>query len=510
MYPALPYPGYKWSMNQHMGVATERNIYQIAWAAEAFRQTNDPVAYINNYLIVHKIFTKNIRKDSGQSDIWRDYQQVPNELGLLISTKKQKLIKLTPLGLAFIETAISYDELITLQSLRYQYPNGYKSVISTNLRQQLAGTKFSGIETLTELQALTGVKIRPAVLVWQILRDLAARRQRADLSLQEIQEFLLPCIKHSDTPKVTAAILNARKKTTVQNKKFTRIRSMQEWLRFLSATPLFVVKNKSAISITDFGNSIALDIDAICQRLINDSTFWMPEADTTKNAESWYSEFGTIDLSINLVPRENDSTAEIVPALDDDDRGTGNAELQSVNLRPFNRNNLVNETEDDPSSGLINASYEASLTKDQHILHDRMVLLIAEICQKNGGTVFDDPQSLDLLVNFKNYEFIVEVKSISPRNFVQRLRLALGQLLHYDYLRSLESQTPRRKVIALAARVSDNFWAIPFLNSHLDVDLLSLGKQGIEVRTNFDLSRRLFTSAVQPSSNLISQPFLNF
>jgi len=106
----------------------------------------------------------------------------------------------------------------------------------------------------------------------------------------------------------------------------------------------------------------------------------------------------------------------------------------------------------------------------------------------------EDPSSVDLLIEYEQHEFIVEVKSVTPRNFIARLRYAIGQLLQYDYLRSAESPLPRRKVIALAAQVPMDSWCVPFLNNHLNIDLLSLSGRELRVNSLNELTNRLFSS----------------
>ncbi len=503
MYPSLPYAGYNWSMNHHMGVATEENLHALVWAANMFGQNADPDYDINNYLIANNILTKNIRSDSGQPDVWRDYQQIPSELGLLFSTKKQREITLTPLGLAFIEEKIKFDELLTLQALRYQYPNGHKSNISSSLRNQLAGTKFQSAGTLTELQTITGVQIRPAVLIWRVLRELQAKGENEPLTVLETQKFLLPCISHTDTLKAVEAIIYSRQ----ISENFSNIRpnrEIQEWFRFLLETPLFVRgKGRSqSMTISNFGLEYADEIDSMCFRLEEPDTFWMPDLLNQSNNVTWYAEYGSIDLSITSISPETVELVSDESEFEDEERAPKTNSLQSINLRPFDPKNLfpdeVFPNPKDENNAVI--TYDRNTSKVQHTLHDKMIVLIADTCLRNGGQVFDDPKSVDLLVGFENYEFLIEVKSVTSHNFVKRLRLALGQLLHYDYLRSFESQLSNRKVVAFAARIPKDSWSIPFIKDYLDFDLLTLGNLGLELNSNFDLSQRLFRNSYSQTS----------
>ena len=109
-----------------------------------------------------------------------------------------------------------------------------------------------------------------------------------------------------------------------------------------------------------------------------------------------------------------------------------------------------------------------------------------------GAQVWDDPNTVDLLVAYQAFEYLVEVKSVTVRNFIVRLRHALGQVLYYDYLRSLQSQVGRRKVIAVAAQVPTDSWCVSFLNTHVDIDLLSLNGRVLQVHSTLPTTHQLF------------------
>ena len=122
MFPDVPYPGYSWRLNHHMGRVTPDHLYHILWAANRFSRNADPAADINNYLIANSQWTANIREDSGQPEGWRDYQQTLSELGLIYSLEVIPQITPTPLGLALLDGSLGFSEVMTLQALRLQYP----------------------------------------------------------------------------------------------------------------------------------------------------------------------------------------------------------------------------------------------------------------------------------------------------------------------------------------------------------------------------------------------------
>lgn len=208
----------------------------------------------------------------------------------------------------------------------------------------------------------------------------------------------------------------------------------------------------------------------------------------------WYSQFGGVDLSIPELPRmEEGEVTEFVSGPEQDEPTENLPQGGRVELRAFQGIELPQGNPLPHMGNLtIQSVYSAELTRTAHRLHDQMVLLIAQTCLAKGAAVFTDPDSVDLLVQHQQREFIVEVKSVHPRNFIARLRYALGQVLHYDFLRSADSQVPRRKVIAFAANVPENSWSVRMLNNYLDMDLLTLEAGRLRVHSPSEAAVQLF------------------
>lgn len=496
MYPTSPYPGFSWSLFQHLGpISNPNTLFQTLLAAAMYRDTQDPPSEINQYLVANKILTPNIRKDSGQSDAWRDYQQILSELALIYSTDVEPRITPTSLGLAYLDGTLSFAEVMTLQALRYQYPNGHKVVISARQRTALAGTSHVAATKLTELQQITGVQIRPGVLVWSVLRLLAAQNQTARLTVDEIQNHLMRCSTHADTNACVSSIVATRAGAAVLPVMPHARRNAQDWIKLLQLTPIFSGGN-SYIQISSYGVSHAADIDAICSTLQVPASFWTPTAGTLSIADRrrWYAEFGSVNLDVALIPQSDEVTPPSEHQEEEDAKELSASAGQAISLRDFDARALGATHENDGQAGrTITSTYDAGLANNMHRLHDLMVIYIARTCNDKGAHVYDDPNSVDLLIDHQGSEYIVEVKSVTPRNFIGRLRYALGQVQHYDYLRSLQSQAERRKVIALAAQISSASWCIPFVNDHLDMDLISLEGQILRVDSRHDLTKELFT-----------------
>lgn len=481
-----------------MGVVTPTSLYNILWAAVTYANSRDPASEINQYIIANGLLTANIRTDSGQPDAWRDYQQILSELGLIFSTQVQRQITPTPLGLSFLDGAISFSELITYQALRYQYPNGHQIPIGPTNRTLLSRTRFANVPNLVALQQASGVQLRPAVLVWQIFRALEAAGEKASLSLSEIERYLFRCSSHSDTPACAAALITARRGGVLSAPDLgsRERRNAQDWIKFLILTPLFEGSPGSAayVAMSAFGNENREDLDSMCDLLAQPAGFWFASDPADFARREWYAYFGTLDLAIPLIPpSETIVLAEQYiggqEGMEESQSDTESLVARQIELRQFQ---AIESKDGRHGSRSIESVYSADLAESAHRLHDAMVNLIASTCTARGANVFEDPATVDLLVQFRELEFLVEVKSVTPRNFISRLRYAIGQVLHYEYLRQFQSTTPRRCVLAVAAQVPPGTWCIDFVNNHLDFDFLSLQDNLLAVESRNAVANELF------------------
>ncbi|MCU1284164.1 MAG: hypothetical protein JWO13_514 [Acidobacteriales bacterium] len=498
-FPDLPHPGYSWRLNHHMGILTAEHLYHILWAANEFSRNADPATDINNYLIANQQFTANVREDTGQPDAWRDYQQVLSELGLTYSLEVVPQITLTPLGLALLDGSMGFTEIITLQALRFQYPNGHHVAISTTQRTAIEGTPLAAVRTFTELQHRSGILIRPSVLAWRVLRGLSQAGAAPSLTVDEFETYVMRCSTNGDHAPCVAAIVAARNGgVRLPRQGLRQRRNAQDWLKFLGLTEIFTVIHEGRspfLEISAFGNEHAQEISHFCAALEIPSSFWTIGTVSQADRLRWYSEYGGVDLSIPELPEAETPAVraerEFVAGEEQDDELPGGnlPEGGAITLTPFEG---VEPPANPPANRTIESVYNAELTRSAHRLHDQMVLLIAQTCRDKGADVFSDRNTVDLLVRHQQQEFIIEVKSITPKNFIARLRCGLGQVLHYDFLRSTQTHLPRRKVIALAANVPANSWSIRFLNNHVDTDLLTLESGRLRVFSDFNASSQLF------------------
>jgi hypothetical protein len=167
----LPYPGYSWSFTQH-AIGTEADtLYKFLSCASLYEGSDkDYGQKINLLMVADGVLTANVR--DGVVDAWRDYQQILAELGLIYSTKLNSTLRLTEAAHMYLAGELGYSDLMGVQALRYQYPNGQKYTIQSRLSAELYSANITQPSTLLELQMQAGVLVKPGTLLLRILTEL--------------------------------------------------------------------------------------------------------------------------------------------------------------------------------------------------------------------------------------------------------------------------------------------------------------------------------------------------
>lgn len=302
MYPNIPYEGLSWPITQHAGVLKAEVFDGLLNACLLCKGETIDAGKINGYLVNNGILTANIRADSNQVDAWRDYQQILSEFGLIYSTRISKVLTLTPIAMAYLNKSLSYSELITLQLLRYQYPNGHKSQLSPSLMQSY-GENFN-YESFTELQAHYNIQIRPAALIWKILYKLWESGEQPILSLDEMQGYAVRCTDMSDYLPCTKSIIESRHGGQ-QLPPLTRARrNMADWTKLLSQTLLFNVSGDgNTIALSTYSIKERKAVGHVCSHLSNPPSFWEYKGGNFK--QDWFDFYGDYDNSIEYILKES-------------------------------------------------------------------------------------------------------------------------------------------------------------------------------------------------------------
>ncbi|WP_336579874.1 hypothetical protein [Alcaligenes sp. CHO6] len=482
---SLPYPGHTWSFTQHAVGLNARTLYNFLTCVAPFE--GDVAGYddkITALMIASGVLTPNER--DGAADAWRDYQQLLVELGLLYSTKICRALTITELGQMFLAGEIGFSELVGIQALRYQYPNGQKSTIQSRLRSAMEGGPTALPTTLIEIQVDSQVLIKPGLLVLRVLLELYEAGYAPSLSVDECQVYLLPCKKNSDWPLAFSEIIayrNSPENISAINRHSRR--NVQDWFKFLKESDFFQLDSPGTISLTEFALRNLELMKRQCDIEEDSANFWVPTSFDKPSRLSWFSWFGHVPYSAQaLLLSDVAETTEYVRenfiagiednTKDDTFVSTDNLDLnlQPLDLVYLGRNTSLNfSTDVDALADALRRGAQKRHAKT--LLHDRIVKQLATQYIEQGATVYSDPDSIDLLATWPDgNSAIFEVKTVTRRSFQGRLRSAIGQVEEYAYRRQCEGSPSSDRVIVINADIGHDAWQRAFLTDHLDIGLV--------------------------------------
>lgn len=497
----LPYPGFSWSMTQHIGPATQQEaMYTLLQAAHIFRDDPTYQNRITEFLIQQKLLTPDVRRDAGRPQLWRDYQQVLPELGLIVSTRFTDRIVITPAGLMWLDGIIGYSELVTTQCLRYQYPNGHKQDISYALKNALDSSKISVPETRTELDANFGVLIKPAVLILRILLQLVeSGDSNPRLEPRECLAALVPVRKNKDWQVGLNELTNIRK-NGLPNVDSRGLRHIQEWFRLLSVSDIFDL-SRTGLGLTPVATKNFRMLRDFCAYHEDPATFWVaPTGNRRDIAWSWFSYYGNPDIQSQwLIPEdqkdlgylEENYPGGVEEPEEWEETGKTFEWSSGINLQPF-KEKIPSAL---PRPGKIDAKRMArgQLKRQRSTrLHREIVSLLASRLQSIGYTVTEDPSSVDLLALKPQSEAIVEVKTVTPRTLSNRIRLGVGQLLEYRYRRQIQEASKPTGVLVISSAYSFPDWFVKYFETDIELGLVSrTSSDKLSAHTSGDFERLL-------------------
>lgn len=485
-----PYPSYSWSINHHIKPATDsRTMYELLQAAYIFGKDGDYQNKITQYMIDEGYLTANVRKDAGKPQLWRDYQQILPEIGLIVSTRFTRGISITPMGLMWLDGLIGHSELITTQALKIQYPNGHKQTISTTQKEILQAQNISIPPTRVELDSVMGVSIKPAVLILRILTELQTiTPNQAYITVDECAECLIPAKQNTDWPVCVSALQQVRQ-SSVKKADSRRKRDVQEWYRLLNLTDLFEivsVQRSQAIRLSHIAIQNIPQLQELCDYHEDTSTFWYPTTtDKTDLALSWFKHFGSPTIESEwIVPIEEQDDEYVVQnypegLIEVDDTTTVDKE-PSLNPQPYSRTTNESETESEPKSYKVDASKivagrqrQANRTR----LHEEIVSILARRLHSSGYDVYEDRRSVDLLAVKADEQAILEVKTVNNRNMTRMLRLGVGQLSEYRYRHNYQTGIRPKGILVISSKRTFPDWMLDYFENDIQLGLLSVGSE---------------------------------
>ncbi len=493
-----PYPGYSWSITQHVAPATETKvIYELLNAAHIFGKLENYQDKITDYILEHGYLTANIREDQGKPQLWRDYQQVLPELGLIISTRFTKDINITPIGLQWLDGLIGYSELVTTQLLSYQYPNGHKQTLSPTNLKKLKDAKISPpSENRVVLDNFFGVSIKPAVLILRILYELAKKNDFDGIKISETVYALMPIKTNSDWKLALNNLKDYRdtKSGEIDNR---RKRHVQEWFRLLELTDLFTLSDDyrdKSIKLSEYSVSHLDEIKKLLSFHENSQNFWLPESENSKSLGiSWFNYFGSPQIERQWVHNELSITSEYLESNypeginEEEDNPQINFSNPDINLVEYSSSDTEPENQDqsdiDVDIDKLKKAHEERASKTR--LHEKIVAELAEFLKSNGYQVYEDRNSVDLLAIRDHNELIFEIKTISKKNFKRHVRLGIGQLQEYSFRRYFFSKKRPNSILVLSSVVNLPEWYAEFFQNDLGFDLICYSNENtFEAKTS--------------------------
>lgn len=483
--PALPYEGYTWTFTQHDIAISSGNLYKLLACAELFDGRAVVSEEINEEINKLGLLTPNMR--DGRSDAWRDYQQVLAELGLMYSTKLQRKIKITPAGKMFLAGEIGFSELMTTQAMRYQYPNGYKHAPSTELRA-------AGANNLIDLQLSSGVTVKPATLIANVLIGLEEAGAEAHLTIDECLAFVLPAKTNQEWPVCLQAIIESRASGGPGRPHRHARRNMQDWYKFLSKTDFFDLR-ASTIQLSDYGKHALPQLKEFCDSQSRETAFWQPRDSSPESRKTWFYYFGQIPMGLEVVRTQDeiDSAYEDanyfggVDTLAEDLEEAGHASGRELALKriPVRRQRipiLGVEAEFDAEQAVKNLKSGILRRRMKTQTHDQIVLALAAHLRQQGAETLEDPDSVDILAVWPDgSETMFEVKTVTRRSFQHRMRLAIGQLEEYAYRR--DDRGSCDKVIVINADMPEESWYQNFLGKKMNISVIVSKEEGYTVHS---------------------------
>ncbi|ASF45471.1 AlwI family type II restriction endonuclease [Methylovulum psychrotolerans] len=482
----LPYPGHSWSFTQHAVGLEPKTLYDLLKCAAPFEGNIDGYGQkITELMIASGVLTANER--NGTPDAWRDYQQLLAELGLIYSTKICRALTLTELGHMLLAGEIGFSELVGVQALRFQYPNGQKSTIQSRLREELASSSISCPKSLTELQADRQILLKPGALILRILIELYNKGLEPSLSVSECQAFLIPCRTNSEWTMALSEIVVYRKSmSNIDNINRHSRRNIQDWFKFLQKSDFFESGSQRQIFLSSYAKTNIDLVNDYCASQEEAASFWIPVGFNKEHRLNWFDWYGHIpfeaqkalrfDVANNAEYLEHNYIAGVEEDIEEEN-DIVSSDITNVNLKPLDLEHLGRDTQHEFSEDL-EALVESLRNGAQKrhaktLLHDRIIKDLAKSFIAQGATVESDPGSIDLFATWPTGDSaIFEVKTVTRRSFQNRIRTAIGQVEEYAYRRKYADGSISDRVIVVNTDLDSKAWQTAFLTDHLGIGLI--------------------------------------
>lgn len=480
----LPYPGYSWPLTQHATGFNETDIRNMLSCALPFEGRSGVGQEITSLMVNSGVLTANVRE--GVPDAWRDYQQLLAELGLIVSTRIYPALRLTEVAKSFIAGEVKYSSLMSMQSFRYQYPNGQKHTLQSAQKSALFGSPFSGYENQIDLHVGAGILIRPAILMLRVLYELHMSGDKNPLRLEEVRDFLLPSKMNSEWPQCIIEVKQYRGGMggggggQVDRAR----RNLQDWFKLLKENPFFDTDGSRYIGLSSYAVSNLDSVTSVITYGEDLGSFWIPTNSSPLERLKWFSWYGQFGDVIEPVEASEASVVVLDDSMVDDDEMSAPTTMP-VFLNEIDEESLLKKKEIsfnvDEAVVARNAMLGAMKRYAKHVLHDEIVAEFSQKFKAQGAKVFSDPNTVDLLVMWGESSAMFEVKTVNHRNFQTRIRLALGQVEEYSFRLLKDIGIRPDRGIIINRSISRDSWQAEFLSQHMNVGIVSRTSAGTQV-----------------------------
>jgi len=449
-----------WNLTQHAKIMDAQEIIPFLEEVEFYNGEVPDKEPLNESLNARGILTVNVRGD--KSDTWRDYQQVLPSLGLIVSTKVQKEITITPIGKMLLERQIEYEDFITIQLLRLQYPNG--------------NTTSKGI-WIDQHEA--GMRVKPGLLILETLLTLSDVNEEPYITVNECQQCLVSSYKGEVLLEELLEFRNAKSKAT-KNSHTTR--NIQDWFKLLSKSNLFKLIKPNKLVLSD----LALSNKGNLHELVNKSkdNYWIPQNFDKQDKLDWFKYIGSLPGSeYSLLPK---ITGFELPESDNDPKVSIPNSVSAPNKIVLGDVESSLNLNTKKFSGKSFAKSGGEKRFAAYTLHDTLIKKLSEHFNSLGFSSRADKNSVDLMVEGDSRKILFEVKTTTPRNISKQIRLAVGQVLEYKF--RLEEDVDLAIVITTVLEADSPF--VKFLHS-LGISLVCWNEYSLEIHSADESSEPL-------------------
>lgn len=480
----VPYPGYSWSINQHIKPASNQIVlYELLKAAHTFSGFENYRELITEDVIDKGLLTENVRADQEKPQLWRDYQQVLPELGLIYSTKYTSSVRLTSIGLLFLDGFLDFKDMINTQVFKIQYPNGHKQDISIRLKRLLAASGIDIPSTNTELQFRHGILLKPAVLILRILLEQFKEGVIQGLGVEEVIKYLFPVKRNENW---STALFNLRNNKSNVVPDSSSKRHVQEWFRLLNLCSFFDVEGRpQQIRLTNFANSNLKFLESICEYHESINSFWITDSmEKSEMSETWFDFFGSSFIGSQIMDDQSANDADLEELEKNEQiQNSGSISLSSFDSeRGLQKYSPGNKGYNMSPEELRNRIKGKEKIEEKRRLHDRIVGELAIKLTANNYDVYEDRKSVDLLAKKNNSELLFEIKTVTKKNLFRHLRYGNAQLTEYRYRRKLDGNNVSGTALVLSSTYDYPEWLLGLFNDEVQHALLGREKENVFIK----------------------------